>query len=70
MANQELNAIKILKSDQTVVKGLDFKKGTEFHVIGEVVYMGGHLLQKNVNKLIYDWINNNPELFMIETRHF
>lgn len=49
---------------------LNFKGGDEFHIVADVVYMGGFPLPANLQKFITDWIMGNQHLFVEDTRHF
>jgi hypothetical protein len=64
------NGVFRLKKDATVIDDMEFQKGQEFEVIAGVVYMGGFPLQLNLQKLIKDWMNKNPTLFINDTRNF
>lgn len=58
------NKIVKLKEDATIPKTkLSFKKGQEFEIVMDVVYMGGYPVALGTQKLILNWINTNPKLF-------
>ena len=48
----------------------DFKNGQEFHIVADVVYMGGFPLPPGMQKPFIDWILKNKNLFVGDTRHF
>jgi len=58
-----------LKKDVELKNGLSFKKGAEFEVLNEVVYMGGLPVAINMQYTMLTWINENPDLFVNDTRH-
>lgn len=49
---------------------LKFVNGQEFHIVNDVLYMGGHPVPMNMQKQIIDWITGNPHLFIGDTRQF
>lgn len=57
------NKILLLKKDSKLPNGLDFKKGTEFHIVMDVLYMQGFPVPQSLQTTIIAWINNNPNLF-------
>ena len=56
-----------LKND-TEINGAHFVKGTEFEVLKDVVYMAGLPVAINAQKMLLDWINDNPTLFVNDKR--
>jgi len=64
------NGVFRLKKDATVIDDLTFQKGQEIEVIAGVVYMGGFPLQLNLQSLIKNWMDNNQDLFINDTRNF
>ena len=57
------NKILVLKQDSKLQNGLEFKAGTEFHIVMDVVYMEGFPLPMGVQSTIINWLSNNPKLF-------
>jgi hypothetical protein len=49
---------------------LKFKLGEEFHIVMDVLYMGGMLLPAPFQDPIIKWIEANPKLFVDDTRQF
>ena len=49
---------------------LKFQGGQEFHIINNVLYMGGHPVTTNMQVHIVNWITSNPNLFIGDTRKF
>jgi hypothetical protein len=44
--------------------------GEEFHIVMDVLYMGGMLLPAPFQDPIIKWIEANPKLFVDDTRQF
>tara|TARA_R110000772_G_scaffold17946_3_gene49995 strand:+ start:144112 stop:144333 length:222 start_codon:yes stop_codon:yes gene_type:complete len=44
--------------------------GESFHIVNDVVYMGGYPVPGPMQKPMYDWLNDNPTLFVEDTRNF
>ena len=55
--------ILVLKQDAKVQSGMEFKSGTEFHIVMDVVYMQGFPLSRELQPIIMGWISRNPKLF-------
>jgi len=49
---------------------LNFKDGEEFHIVNNVLYMGGHPLPPELQNKLVKWIKDNPVLFVDDTRKF
>lgn len=49
---------------------LTFNDGQEFHIVADVLYMNGILLIPGLQKLLINWILNNKNLFVEDTRIF
>jgi hypothetical protein len=49
---------------------MKFKKGQEFHIVANVLYMGGYIIPIGLQKPLISWIEDNPNLFMGDTRNF
>lgn len=65
-----LNRVYRLKQKQQLDHGLEFPMGEEFHIVSDVVYMQGHPLPPELQNYMYEWITNNPKLFVDDTRQF
>ena len=57
------NKIMVLKKDAKLPNGLDFKTGTEFHIVMDVMYMQGFPLPQNLQATMFSWMENNKEIF-------
>jgi len=64
------NAIYRLKNPCTLVEGMNFKGGEEFHIVTDVVYMQGAMLPPEMQNMFYEWITKNPKLFIGDNRNF
>ena len=49
---------------------LDFIDGEEFHIVSDMLYMRGYPLPGNMQQPLIKWINDNPSLFVYDTRNF
>lgn len=59
-----------LKKDAVLPNGITFKAGTEIEIVMDVVYMGGYPIPPALQPTLYNWISDNPNLFINETRRF
>jgi hypothetical protein len=59
-----------LKQDVEVGKDMPLKKGQELEVVMDVVYVNGHMVPPNLQKLFLDFIIKNPTLFDDDTREW
>jgi hypothetical protein len=61
-----------LKNDCTLnIPNLDtinFKGAQEFHIVADVLYMGGFPLPIGLQDYLINWINTNPSLFISDNR--
>jgi hypothetical protein len=57
-----------LKQDVVVAKGIELKAGQELEIVMGVVYMGGFPLPFDMQQLFMNFINNNKNLFVDDTR--
>jgi len=64
------NKVYRLKQPFTLMDGIDFKGGEEFHIVTDVVYMQGAMIPPEMQELFYIWITKNPKLFVDDTRIF
>jgi hypothetical protein len=59
---------------ETMIPGipdvLHLKDGEEFHIVADMMYMGGFPLPPGLQKPIIDWVLGNPILFVEDTRNF
>lgn len=65
--------ILILKKDAEINKSLQFKAGTEFEIVADVVYMGGYPIPFNMQWIFYGWLTKNMDdktLFKEDFRRF
>lgn len=46
----------------------DFKGGQEFHIVSDVVYMSGYPVPIELQHIMMNWIMQNPNLFVDDTR--
>lgn len=49
---------------------LKFPGGQEFHIVNDVLYIGGHPVPTEMQAKIIKWILDNPNLFIGDTRNF
>lgn len=49
---------------------MNFPPGQEFHIVQNVLYMGGFPLPGGLQKPLMDWIFANKMLFVEDTRNF
>ena len=64
------NKVYRLKLPHNLMAGMNFKSGEEFHIVNDVVYMQGAMLPPEMQDIFYNWITNNPTLFIDDTRNF
>ena len=57
------NKVLKLKNAATLSNGVNFPAGQEIEIVMDVVYMGGYPLPPNMQNMLLNWINNNPNLF-------
>lgn len=57
-----------LKKDVEVINGVNLKAGQELEMVMGVVYMGGFPLPPEMQPSFKNFINNNPDLFIDDTR--
>ena len=62
------NGVYVLKSDYTFPSGFKFNKGQEIEIVENVVYVNGQLLAIEFQNSILNWMKNNPNLFVNDTR--
>lgn len=49
-------------------ESINFPPAQEFHIVNNVLYMGGHPLSMELQQPIINWIQTNPILFVIDVR--
>jgi len=59
-----------LTQDAKPRKDFDFKKGQEFEIVMNVVYMNGFPVPRELQSLFYNWIITNENLFKDDTRQW
>jgi len=59
-----------LTEDSKPRKDFDFKKGQEFEIVMDVVYINGFPVPRELQPLFYTWITKNPKLFKDDTRQW
>ena len=62
------NKVVSLKKAATLKNGVNFPEGQEIEIVTDVVYVGGYPLPPNMQGLVLNWINSNPDLFTETTR--
>ena len=60
----------VLKRDVKITKHVTLKKGQEVEVVNQVVYMGGFPVSFELQKIMLQWIKDNPDSLIDDTRHF
>jgi len=64
---QKAKVIKLIE-ESTVMKGATLPKDSELEVVNNVVYMNGFPIQPELQSTFMQWIDNNPQLFVDDTR--
>ncbi len=59
-----------LKKDHRVPNGVNFKRGQEFSIVTDVVYMEGYPLAPELQAGALYWITNNLTLFTDVTKEW
>jgi hypothetical protein len=57
------NKVLKLNQDTTLSNGVKLPMGQEIEIVMDVVYMGGFPLPPNMQLMLLNWINTNPNLF-------
>jgi hypothetical protein len=47
---------------------INLKGGQEFHIVADVLYMGGYPLPAGLQDFMINWITSNPALFIGDNR--
>ena len=68
------NIVYRLKNDNTLdvpsSQPMLFKGGEEFHIVADVIYMGGFPIPRGLQTFLINWVTSNPTLFIQDTRNF
>jgi len=59
-----------LKEAAEVGQDMPLPKGQELEIIMDVVYVNGNMVPPSMQTLFYNWIINNPNLFIDDTRNW
>lgn len=57
-----------LKNDTEIASGMPLKAGQELEICYDVVYVNGNIVPPQMQPLFYNWITQNPNLFIDDTR--
>jgi len=67
-----VDSVYRLKNDYELkfpnMDNISLKGGQEFHIVVDMLYMGGYPLPAGLQNLMIDWIMNNPSLFIGDNR--
>lgn len=64
------NRVYRLKKASSLAHGMELPEGQEIEIVQDVVYMGGYMIQPELQSTLYNWIVNNPNLFEDITRNW
>lgn len=64
------NRVYRLNKATKLGEGLELPAGQELEVVMDVVYMGGYMVQPELQKLILSFILKNPNLFIDTTKNW
>ena len=62
------NGVYKLKKEAEISKGISLPANQEIEVVNGVIYINGNILQQETQSLFYNFILNNPSLFINDTR--
>lgn len=62
------NIVYRLKADALVATDMPLKKGQELEIVMDVVYVNGYPVPPAIQPIFYNWIKNNPDLFVNVTK--
>jgi hypothetical protein len=62
------NFVFRLKVDSLVAPDMPLKKDQEIEIVMDVVYINGHPVPPAMQPLFYNWVKNNPNLFVDITK--
>lgn len=68
------NVFRLKKDLEIKIDGyktpLNLKRGEEIHIVKDVIYMNGYKLDNYLNRKVYEFIDNNINLFVSDNRNF
>jgi hypothetical protein len=59
-----------LKADALVGPNMPLNKGQEIEIVMDVVYVNGYPVPPALQPTFYNWIKNNPDLFVDVTKKY
>lgn len=59
-----------LKEDALVGPNMPLQKGQEVEIVMDVVYVNGFPVPPALQSTFYNWIKNNPDLFVDVTKKY
>ncbi len=62
------NIVYRLKADALVGPDMPLKKDQELEIVMDVVYVNGYPVPPALQPVFYNWIKNNPDLFVNVTK--
>jgi len=65
-----LSKVYRLKEAAEVGKDMPLPKGKEIEIVMDVVYIDGNMVPPAMQSLFYNWLINNPNLFIDDTRNW
>jgi hypothetical protein len=72
--NIENRVFRLKNGKKTNIPGInesfDFHNGQEFHIVADVLYMGGFPIPPTMQTPFMEWVLNNKNLFVEDTRNF
>jgi hypothetical protein len=70
MSKMIQNVVYQLKADALVGPDMPLKKGQELEIVMDVVYVNGFPVPPAIQPTFYNWIKNNPDLFVNVTKNW
>lgn len=64
------NKVLKLKNDVNLINDIKLTSGQEIEIVNGVVYINGHMLSLEYQTYFINWITNNPDLFINDTRNW
>lgn len=64
------NKVYRLLKEANLPHGLVFAAAQEIEIVMDMVYINGYPLPPEFQALVYNWIQDNPKLFLDDTRNF
>jgi hypothetical protein len=65
-----VNKVYRLKNAAEVAQGMSLPAGQELEIVTDVVYVNGNMVPPNLQPLFYNFIINNPSLFIDVTKNW